>query len=70
MALGHLHHFSGMERSPSPCHWAEGVSEPERLRGGGWLACWLASSGAEEKDSPGLQFVSSKQVLNLISPFD
>ena len=61
-----------MERSSSPGQWVitwatEGVSEPESLRGG---AGWLASSTAREKDGAGLQFVSNKQVLNFISPFD
>ena len=61
-----------MERSSSPCQWVitwatKGVCEPESLKGGAGL---LASSGAEERDGPGLQFVSNKQVLNFISPFD
>lgn len=30
----------------------------------------LVSSRAEERDSPGLQFVSNKHILNFIPPFD
>ena len=75
MALVHLHHSSGVERSSSPYQWVitwatEGVSEPESLRGGTGLLASLLPTGAGERDGPGLHFVSNKWVLNFISPFD
>ena len=70
MALVHLHHSLGVERSPSPYEWVITWARGAYLYRRGEGSASFASAGAGKRERPGLQFVSNKQILNFISPFD
>ncbi|XP_073080982.1 uncharacterized protein [Manis javanica] len=56
----------GVDRSSSSYQWVRRVYLYLRAEG----RAGFASAGAGKREGPGLQFVSNKQVLKFISPFD